>query len=96
MEHETQLLNHLDKPVRFFGIHKDEAFAFCGPLGIGFAMGYFLTGFFVGFGLYAALRWLKKKNEGECLRAAFYWYFPHLKKKHVKISIPSYIREWIG
>ena len=95
MENETILLNHLDKPLRFLGINKDEVFTFMGPLFVGFSLGYNGTGLLAAISLLALYRSLKKKNEGAHLIHALYWYFP-TSRKAMKLYIPSHLREFIG
>lgn len=92
---ENLLLNHLDKPLRFLGIHKDEAILMMVPFIGGTFMGWILTGFLVGVGFLMALRSLKKKNEGSSLTHALYWHLP-VTKKSMKLYVPSHIREGIG
>jgi type IV conjugative transfer system protein TraL len=95
MDTEHYLLNRLDHPVRFLGINKDEAFAFIGPLMMGFCTGYPTTGFISGVALLSLYRAFKKKNEGSSLIHAIYWHFP-TSRKAMKLYVPSHVREYIG
>lgn len=92
---ETLLLNRLDQPLRFLGIHKDEAFIFFVPFVGGLYMGWILSGLCVGMGALFALRALKKKNEGSSLLHAMYWHLPTTKRT-LKLPVYSHIREYIG
>lgn len=92
---ENFLLNRLDKPLRFLGINKDEAFVVALPLFGGLFMGWILSGFLVGIGALSLVRTIKKQNEGSALIHALYWHLP-TPKKAMKLSVPSYIRETIG
>ncbi len=95
MEQENYLLNRLDKPLRFLGINKDEAFTFIGPVIIGFYAGWNVTGVVGGLGLLSVYRAFKKKNEGASLLHALYWHLP-TSKRTMKLYVPSHIREVIG
>ena len=95
MDNETLLLNHLDQPLRFLGIKKDEAFAFMGPLFFGFFIGYNGTGLLAALGILSLYRSFKKRNKGSTLLHAFYWHFP-TSRKAMKLYIPSHLREFIG
>lgn len=92
---ENFLLNRLDKPLRFLGINKDEAFVVALPLFGGLFMGWILSGFLVGIGALSLVRTIKKQNEGSALIHALYWHLP-TPKKAMKLPVPSYIREIIG
>jgi len=92
---ENYILNRLDKPLRFLGINKDEAFALMVPLMGGLFMGWVLTGFILGIGTLSLLRMLKKRNEGAMLIHALYWHVPSYKRS-LKLPVPSHIREYIG
>ena len=92
---ENYLLNRLDQPLRFLGVHKDEAFVMLAPFLGGLFMGWALTGFVAGISFLTCLRALKKHNEGAALVHAIYWYLP-TSKRSMRIYVPSYIREWIG
>lgn len=92
---ETFLLNHLDKPLRFLGVHKDEALIMMLPFVVGTYMGWILCGFLMGSGCLTALRALKKQNEGSSLNHAFYWYLP-VSKGSMKVYVPSHVREYTG
>ncbi|OJW54575.1 MAG: type IV conjugative transfer system protein TraL [Alphaproteobacteria bacterium 41-28] len=92
---ENYILNRLDKPLRFLGINKDEAFALIVPLMGGLFMGWVLTGFILGAGSLSLLRMLKKHNEGAMLIHALYWHLP-THKKAFKLPVLSHIREYIG
>ena len=94
-EKENVLLNRLDQPLRFLGIHKDEAVALLVPILGGLFLGWVLCGFVCGIGLLASLRALKSKNEGSSLIHAMYWHLP-TPRNILKLPIPSYIREYIG
>ncbi|OJW46984.1 MAG: type IV conjugative transfer system protein TraL [Alphaproteobacteria bacterium 41-28] len=92
---ENYILNRLDQPLRFLGIHKDEALSLLCPLIGGLFMGWFLTGFVAGIGSLSLLRSLKKRNAGSSLVHAMYWHLP--TSQHVmKLYVPSHIREMIG
>lgn len=92
---ENVLLNHLDKPLRFIGINKDEAFTLISPLFGGLYMGWILSGFVAGIGALTLLRIIKKHNEGAALIHAVYWHLPSTKRS-LKLPVPSHIREYIG
>ena len=92
---EHLLLNHLDKPLRFLGVHKDEALVMMVPFIGGATMGWILSGFLMGVGTLSLLRSLKKKNQGSSLTHTAYWYLPS-SQRSMKIYIPSHIREWVG
>jgi type IV conjugative transfer system protein TraL len=92
---ENFLLNRLDKPLRFLGVNKDEAFIVILPLFGGLFMGWIVCGFLVGVGGLSGLRAIKKKNEGSTLIHALYWHLP-TPKKMMKLPVPSHIREMIG
>ena len=94
-KNENFLLNRLDKPLRFLGINKDEAFVVALPLFGGLFMGWILSGFLVGIGALSLVRTIKKQNEGSALIHALYWHLP-TPKKAMKLPVPSYIREIIG
>jgi len=89
------LLNHLDKPLRLMGVCKDEAISFIVPIFVGLSSGYTLSGFLSGMCFIATLKALKKQNEGAHLIQVLYWYLP-TSKKHMKLYIPSHIREYVG
>ncbi len=92
---ENTLLNHLDKPLRFLGVHKDEACVLMVPLVGGLFLGWILSGFCCGIGLLSLLRTLKAKNEGTSLMHAMYWHLP-TPRKLLKMKTPSHIREYVG
>lgn len=92
---DTLLLNRLDAPLRFLGIHKDEAFSLLCPCIAGLYTGWTLSGFLFGFSALLTLRALKKRNEGASLIHALYWYFPTFKKT-LKLYVPSHVREYVG
>src|SRR5262245_48241420 len=92
---ENYILNRLDKPLRFLGVNKDEAFTLLLPILGGFTMGWILSGILIGIGSLSFLRVLKKKNEGAALIHAVYWYLPS-SQKALKLPAPSHIREYIG
>lgn len=95
MEKENFLLNRLDQPLRFLGVHKDEAVALILPLLGGLFLGWVLCGFCCGIGLLSSLRMLKAKNEGASLIHALYWHLP-TPRNLLKIYVPSYIREYVA
>ena len=95
MEQENLLLNRLDKPLRFLGVNKDEAFAFIGPIMVGFYTSYNVTGFLGGALLLGTYRAFKKKNEGSSLLHAIYWHAPSFKRT-MALYVPSHVREYIG
>jgi type IV conjugative transfer system protein TraL len=95
IEKENFLLNRLDKPLRFLGVHKDEAVALILPILGGLFLGWVLCGFCMGLGLLAGLRALKSKNEGASLAHGLYWHLP-TPRKLLKLNVPSHIREYIG
>ena len=95
LEKENILLNRLDQPLRFLGIHKDEAVALMVPILGGLFLGWVLCGFCCGIGLLTVLRTLKAKNEGSSLIHAMYWHLP-TPRKMLKLSVPSYVREYIA
>ena len=95
MEAENYLLNRLDHPLRFLGVNKDEAFAFIGPVMMGFLTGYPTTGVMAAVGTLSLYRAFKKQNEGSSLIHAFYWHFP-TSRKAMKLYVPSNVREFIG
>ena len=95
MEAENFLLNRLDQPLRFLGVNKDEAFAFIGPVMMGFCTGYPTTGVMSALGILSLYRAFKKHNEGSSLIHAIYWQFP-TSRKAMKLYVPSYVREYIG
>lgn len=92
---ENFLLNRLDKPLRFLGINKDEAFVVMLPLFGGLFMGWIIVGFLAGVGALSLLRTIKKQNEGSTLMHALYWHLP-LVDQSMKLPVPSHIREMIG
>lgn len=92
---QSLLLNHLDRPLRLMGVCKDEALSLMGPLFVGLFSGYTLSGFLSGLCFVALLKTLKKQNEGAHLIQALYWYLP-TSRKHMKLYIPSHIREYVG
>lgn len=95
LEKENMLLNRLDQPLRFLGVHKDEAVALMIPLLGGLFMGWVLCGFCCGMGLLSCLRALKSKNEGSSLVHALYWHLP-TPQNLLKLNVPSHVREYIG
>jgi type IV conjugative transfer system protein TraL len=95
MENENRLLNRLDQPLRFLGVNKDEAFAFMGPIMMGFFAGYPASGFMAAVGSLSLYRSFKKRNEGSALIHALYWHFP-TSQKALKLYVPSHVREYIG
>lgn len=94
-EKENMLLNRLDQPLRFLGVHKDEAIVLILPLLGGLFLGWIVCGFCCGIGLLSALRALKAKNEGSSLIHALYWHLP-TPRKLLKLNVPSHIREYIA
>lgn len=92
---ENYILNRLDKPLRFLGVNKDEAFTLMLPILGGFSMGWILVGFLIGIGSLSFMRALKKRNEGSALIHAVYWHLPS-SQKALKLPAPSHIREYIG
>lgn len=92
---QTLLLNHLDRPLRLMGVYKDEALSLMIPLFVGFFSGYGLLGFLCGLSFVSLLKMIKKQNKGAHLVQVIYWHLP-TSKKHMKIYIPSYIREYVG
>lgn len=92
---ENYILNRLDKPLRFLGVNKDEAFALVGPLFGGLFMGWVVTGFLFGMGSLSLLRMLKKRNEGSTLIHAMYWYLPS-HERALRMPVPSHVREYIS
>lgn len=94
-EKENVLLNRLDQPLRFLGVHKDEAVVLMVPILGGLFLGWVLCGFVCGIGLLASLRSLKAKNEGSSLIHAMYWHLP-TPRNMLKLSVPSYVREYIA
>ena len=92
---ENYILNRLDQPLRFLGIHKDEALSLLVPILGGLAMGWFLSGFMGGICSLSLLRALKKRNAGASLVHALYWHLP-TSPKVMKLHVPSHIRELIG
>lgn len=95
MEKENMLLNRLDQPLRFLGIHKDEAVALVVPLLGGLFLGWILCGFCCGIGLVVFLRTLKSRHEGASLIHGLYWHLP-TPRNLLKLKVPSYVREYIG
>lgn len=91
---ENYLLNHLDKPLRFLGVNKDEVFALLAPLFGGLFMGWIITGFILGISTLSLLRLIKKRNEGATLVHAMYWYLPS-HERSLKLPVPSHVREYI-
>src|SRR5260221_14168619 len=94
-EKENMLLNRLDQPLRFLGVHKDEAIVLILPLLGGLFLGWVLCGFCSGIGLLSALRALKAKNEGASLVHALDLHLP-TPGKLLKLNVPSYLREYIA
>ena len=95
MTEENYLLNRLDRPLRFLGINKDEAFTFIGPIMVGFFMGYPVTSVVGAVTFLSLYRAFKKKNEGSHLIHAIYWHFP-TSRKAMRLYVPSHVREYIG
>lgn len=92
---ENFLLNHLDRPLRFLGINKDEALVLAIPLFGGLFMGWIVCGFIAGIGALSFLRTIKQQNAGSTLIHALYWHLP-TPRKAMKLPVPSHIREAIG
>jgi type IV conjugative transfer system protein TraL len=89
------ILHRLDDPLRFFYWTIDEAVLGAGIPIVGLMLNYPGFGLIFGLSSFWVLRKLKKRLGGGTLRHALYWYFPH-NVKHLKVTPPSYIREYVG
>ena len=96
MDHEQHyLLNYLDQPARFLFFTLDEFFILLLPLMIGFWFMWAFTGLLCSVGGFLALRLLKKNTGNGSLRNTLYWHLP-TSPRHMKLLIPSHIREFMG
>ncbi|MBN9565455.1 MAG: type IV conjugative transfer system protein TraL [Alphaproteobacteria bacterium] len=90
-----KLFNNLDNPTRFLFWTLPEASVLIVPLFIGIGTGLALMGVLLsGFGYWSIKEW-KRRVGKVTISAVIYWYFPH-NKRVLKITPPSYIREYIG
>ena len=90
-----KLFNNLDNPTRILFWTFPEALVILGPLFVGMATGYGFTSLTVSIlGFYSMRAW-ERRGGKQNLNALFYWYLPHNKAK-LKVTPPSYIREYFG
>lgn len=94
-ENEIKLLNHLDEPVKLFGIDLQQVSLFGVTFIIGVLNQSILSGFFMGIGLVALLRAFRKRTEGVSITALLYWHLP-IWKLMLKLPVPSHIREYVA
>ncbi len=93
-EHHA-LLNYLDQPLRLLFLTVDEVLVLLVPLMLGFWFMWAFTGLVGAVAGFLGLRFFKKRFGQDALRPALYWHLP-TSHKHMKLYVPSSIREYVG
>ena len=90
-----KLFNNLDNPTRFLFWTLPEAMVLLIPLFMGIGTGFALSGLVISCGGIYVMREWDRRMAKQNLQTFLYWYFPH-NKAQLKVTPPSYIREYIG
>lgn len=89
------LLNYLDQPMRLLFLTIDEFLILLVPLLTGFWFMHAFTGLASAVGGYIGLRLFKRQVGRETMRNGLYWHLP-TSRTHMRLLIPSWIREYIA
>lgn len=87
---------YLDAPERYLFWTVDEAIILLAPVVVGLMAGQMLVGLLLGPLFLMGLKKLKGSQGEKALQHAFYWYFQPLWGHGLRVTPPSYIREYIG
>lgn len=91
-----RIFQFLDSPSRFLYWKLDETASFLIPLLIGFVFGHFFIGIIVSFFSFKYYKKLTTKHHPGFLKHFLYWHLPQGSSKYLKMTPPSWVREYIG